>query len=192
VFDQPARAELGAHASAAALRGALRTELAADFYPTSGYWLVGLGQARADYIARSESIDSPFVFASFEIQSGTWKLSWSGACHPSLVLDGLSVATFGLDPASPPDRQARSFTAKVTEIACTGGQPMGDRLLPPSVTYAPGAVIVFFSARPLSGDHDCPGNPPTRVVVELREPLGGRRLLDGAFFPPADPNAPAF
>ena len=38
----------------------------------------------------------------------------------------------------------------------------------------------------------CPSNPPARVVVELREPLGDRRLLDAGVFPPAEPVAPEF
>jgi hypothetical protein len=70
---------------------------------------------------------------------------------------------------------------------------MGARLQPPSITFGPDAVLVVFAARPLAGDvFDCQGNPSTRVVVQLREPLGERKLLDAGFFPPAEPVAPAF
>jgi hypothetical protein len=63
----------------------------------------------------------------------------------------------------------------LTGRACTDGQPMGARLQPPAITYGHDAVLVVFAARPLEGDmFDCPGNPSTRAVVRLREPLGKR------------------
>jgi hypothetical protein len=68
---------------------------------------------------------------------------------------------------------------------------MGARLQAPRITYGQDAVLVVFAARPLEGDaFDCQGNPSMRVVVQLREPLGDRQLLDGGFFPPAEPVAP--
>jgi hypothetical protein len=78
----------------------------------------------------------------------------------------------------------------VTERVCSGGPPLDDRLLPPSITYGTDAITVTFLARRLVGGHECLGDPNFRVVVELREPIGQRRLLDGAFFPPFDPTAP--
>jgi hypothetical protein len=191
VFDRPGLAELEAHPSAEALRTALGTELAHDVFPRSGYWLVGRGPARADYVARSLGAEAPFVFASFEVHEGVWALWGYGECRPVIVLDGLSLATWTFDPARPvPVGIATSFTALVTERACTGATPIAGRLQPPSITYGAETVAVVFGARPLVGDaFDCPGNPSTRVVVELREPLGDRRLVDGAFFPPADPSA---
>jgi hypothetical protein len=192
VFDQPAIAELEVSPSGDALRTALTQDLAANRFPRSGYWLVGRGPARADYVARSDAGNAPFVYASLEIHDGVWTLSGFGECRPSLVLEGRSLATWTLDPDSPaPNDRATSFAALVTERSCTGGRAMGERLLPPTITYLPDTVGVVFSARPLAGGQDCPGNPSTRVVVELREPLGKRRLVDGAFFPPADPSAPA-
>jgi hypothetical protein len=97
-----------------------------------------------------------------------------------------------LDPAlPPPDAAETRITALVTERACASGKQMGARLQPPSMDYGADAITIVFSARPLAGGQDCPGNPSTRVVVQLREALGDRQLLDGAFFPPADPSAPA-
>jgi hypothetical protein len=75
VFDQPAGAELGGHPSAAALREALEHELPRWLFPRSGYWLVGLGPTRADYIAHPLSGDLPFAYASFENKDGVWALS---------------------------------------------------------------------------------------------------------------------
>ena len=61
------------------------------------------------------------------------------------------------------------------------------RLLPPSITDGAESISLVFAARPLEDDmFTCPGNPSTRVTVELREPLGDRRLLDAGLFPPRD------
>jgi hypothetical protein len=196
LLDEPATAELEDHPSAVALRAAI-AEVGPDIdmLPVSGYWLVSRDDRVAQYLARDpRGADADFVFASMENDGAGWKNGGWGGCRPEIVLEGLNLATWILDPAvAPPDAGATTLTALVTERTCTGGQPMGARLQPPSITYGPDAVLLVFAARPLQGDaFDCQGNPSTRVVIELREPLGERRLLDAGIFPPAEPVAPAF
>jgi hypothetical protein len=194
LLDEPANAELEDHPSAAALRAAI-AEVGPDIdlLPESGYWLVYRDELDAYYLARAPAgTDPEFADARIEFEGGVWKLGGWGQCRPRIVLDGLSLAAWVLDPeAPPPDATATTFTALVTEWSCTGGKPMGGRLQPPSITYGRESVLVVFAARPLEGgDFDCPGNPSTRAVVQLREPLGERRLLDAGVFPPAEPVAP--
>jgi len=196
LLDEPANAELEEHPSAAALRAAI-AEVGPDIdmLPPSGYWLVGRDDRAAQYLARDpRGADTDFVFASIENDGTGWSNGGWGGCRPEIVLDGLNVASWILDPDAPaPDAAARTFTALVTERTCTGGKPMGARLQAPSIVSGADAVLVVFAARPLEGDSfDCPGNPPSRVVVRLDEPLGERRLLDAAFFPPAESVAPDF
>jgi hypothetical protein len=50
----------------------------------------------------------------------------------------------------------------------------------------------MFAVRPLPGGQDCPSNPPTRVTIDLGQPLGDRTLLDGGRLPPGDPAQPRF
>lgn len=195
LLDQPANAELEDHPSAAALRAAI-AEVGpdVDMLPAAGYWLTNRDDHVAGYLARDpRGADNEFVFASMAKDGAGWKKGGWGGCQPEIVLDGLNVATWVLDPdVPPPDAAAMTFTALVTELTCTGGKPMGARLQAPSITYGPDAVLVVFAARPLEGDSfDCQGNPPTRVVVELRERLGDRHLFDAGLFPPAGPVAPA-
>jgi hypothetical protein len=195
LFDAPATAELEAHPTAERLRAAIaQGEFTISSFPGSGYWLVSRSATKAEYVARAIGGDPPLVYAAFVVREGAWAMWAYGQCRPTIALDGLSLATWTLDLALPkPNSEATSFTALVNERACTGGKPIAGRLVPPSITYGPEAITVVFAARPLAGDgFDCPGNPSMRVVVELQEPLGDRRLLDGAFFPPADPSAPAF
>lgn len=193
-FEQPAAAELEDHPSAAALRAAIGEGGQAVDLPESGYWLVHRDDRSATYLAREPEGDPPFASATIDFDGTAWTLGVWEQCRPAIVLDGLSLATWTLDPdVPPPDASAMTFAAVVTERACTGAKPMGARLQPPSITYGQTSVLVVFAARPLEGDDfDCPGNPSTSVVVQLREPLGSRRLLDAGMFPPVDPIAPEF
>lgn len=195
LFDQPAIAELEDHPSAAALRAAIaKVGPDIDMLPPSGYWLVHRDDQIAEYLARNPAgADTDFVFASTENQGGVWKNAGWGGCRPEIVLDGLSLATWTLDPDLPaPHAKTTTVTTLVMERMCASGQAMGGRLQPPSITYGQDSVVVVFAAIPPGGDFQtCQSNPAMRAVVELREPLGDRQLLDGAFFPPAAPDAPA-
>jgi hypothetical protein len=195
ILDQPANAELEEHPSAAALRAAIaQAGPDIDLLPATGYWLVRRDDRVAEYLARTPGGEVEFAHATVERQGGPWKLGGWGQCRPRIVLPGLSQTTWTLDPDVPePGAGSTTFTALVMETTCTGGQAMGGRLQPPSITYGPDSVLVVFAARPLEGEaFSCQGNPSTRVVVQLREPLGPRRLLDAGVFPPAEPVAPAF
>jgi hypothetical protein len=199
LLDQPATAETEDHPSAIALRTA-RADNGQAFepLPPSGYWLVSRDERIAEYLARPVGApDREFASATVEKKDGVWKLVGWGNCHPAIVLDGLSRATWTLEAgADAPAAEATSVTALVTESVCTGGQPMGARLLPPAITYGEDSVLIVFAARPLVFDEGvlvtCPGNPASRVEVQLGEPLGERQLLDGGVFPPAEPVPPQF
>lgn len=191
LFDQPAIAETEAHGSADALRAAIaEVGLDIDLLPEAGYRLAYRDDARADYIAGDPA--DRLVYATVLVDGGEWGLQGWGGCRPEVVVDGLSLATWVLDPDLPaPDGAATQVTALVTERACTSATPMAGRLQPPWITSSGTAVVVVFAAVPLKGDaFDCPGNPSTRATFELPEPLGHRQLLDGAFFPPAEPVEP--
>lgn len=197
ILDEPATAETEDHPSAAALRAAIaEAGPDIDLLPESGYWLASRDERVAEYLAREPAgADPAFVSATFENDGGTWRLAGWGQCRPQLVLEGLSLATWVLDPDAPaPGPGSRTFDALVTERDCNSGQPMGNRLRPPSVTYGRDSVFVVFAATPSvnQGFATCPSNPPARVRVELSEPLGERRLLDAAVFPPAEPVAEDF
>jgi hypothetical protein len=196
LFDEPGTAESEDHPSAAALRVILaERDPDFDFLPDAGWWLVARDEGIARYIARQpgEGPGQPMAHAEFEHQTGRWRITGWGDCRPTILLDELSVASWVLDPALPtPGRAATQITALVTEQVCTGGQAMGARLQAPRIAYTDDAVLVVFPVVPLGGaGNDCPGNPPTRVTFELREPLGDRQLLDAAFFPPVEPVEPA-
>lgn len=197
LLDQPADAETEDHPSAQALRAAIADPaIGQGMLPPTGWWLASRDERVAEYVARKPDAvaDEPaFAQARFEWQGGGWKIVGWGDCRPQIVLDGMSLATWVLDPALPsPGPETTEIGALVTEQACTGAEPMGPRLQAPRITYMDDAVLVVFAAVPLEGDaFECPGNPSMRVVFELREPLGDRRLLDASRFPPVDASVPA-
>jgi hypothetical protein len=190
LLDAPATAESDAHPSAVALRDVLANDPMADFLPKSGYWLAFRDGLQAQFIAR-RPVDGDDPFANVDLQNGPdgWTLAGWGGCTLQATLPGLSIASWRLDPTVPaPGPGATTFSALVTERACASGQPMGPRLLPPSISYGSDAILVIFAARPLeAGMATCPSNAATAVGVELHEPLGDRRLLDASVFPAAVP-----
>jgi hypothetical protein len=109
------------------------------------------------------------------------------SCLPTVPLEEGGVATWGLAPDSAIGPDTTEFTAMVTERACASGQTSAGRVIGPSVQSTDDAVTLTFRVRPLPGAQECPGNPPTTVVVRLDEPLGGRTLLDGGREPPEEP-----
>lgn len=191
LLAESANAELAAHPAAAALRAFLQTPDAEGFLPASGWLLAGFDDTGASFVAQVAG-DPPFVEAEVELQPGGWKVVGYGQCRPRAVLEGLNGATWVLDPrAAFPGPEDNEFVALVTETACAGGQSSEGRILSPTILYGQREVLVVFAVRPQPGEFfTCPGNPATRVLVSLEEPLGERRLLDGGVFPPHDPAEP--
>lgn len=195
ILDDPSTAELDGHPSAQVLRDAIATPPQEfEWMPSSGYRLVSRDGVTAEFIAHLPGNDPPFADVTVQFQDGRWQLAGWGQCRPRIALDGLSPASWTLDPDAPaPDAATTDLPILVNELACTGGQEMGARLLPPTILEQEDAVLIVFAATPLEGDaFECPGNPSTRVVVRLSAPLGDRVLRDAGTFPPLDPAAAPF
>jgi len=133
---------------------------------------------------RSTAADTGLSFMTLEADGGEWR--WAGAssgaeCPLQFQLDdGLGIVEWELDPDHPtpaPDDTVLHLLA--TERGCASGQPMGDRLNEPVVLGDDSQVGITLSVVPLEGDRECPGNPAVAVDVDLGEPLGDRRVVDG-------------
>jgi hypothetical protein len=101
---------------------------------------------------------------------------------PVPIPENASPATWVLDPDQPrPGPDATSFTAAVTEQGCSSGRDIRGKLLPPVIQYLEFQVTVSLYLEPLPNPdaQECPGNLPTPFVIELAQPLGDRRLVDG-------------
>jgi hypothetical protein len=103
-----------------------------------------------------------------------------------------------LTPVLPPDLMWAQVTADpqalspsstsipvwLTEYSCTSARDPDPYLQDPIVVEDERAVTVYWTSTPPEGGQDCPGNPRVKRVLELREPLGDRVLLDGSRWPP--------
>lgn len=193
LLDQRGTAELENHPSAEELRTVLIGDsMGLGYLPDLGWWLVSRDEKEVHYITRlPQGLESPFGFVSLQARGGEWAFASGGSCLPEVVLEGRVPAGWTLPSNQPALHPGRiEFTALVTDRICTAGQPVGERLLPPLVTYTESSVYVVFSARPYQGLTTCEGKPPTETMVRLREPLGNRNLLDAGVFPAADPRTP--
>ena len=191
LISAPARNDEEAATPVAA---ALRAHLAipgpdTDFLPDRGWTLVGADATGAEFVTLGGDLGMKSV--SLESGPSGWRVSGWGDCKPRLLLPagvGNAEWTWG-GPGSPgPDTQG--FEALLSEMSCAGGQSPLGRILGPDVIVTPDAVIVIFAVRRLGGAQTCQGIAPTRIAVDLGQPLGDRKLLDGGRLPYGDPLVP--
>jgi hypothetical protein len=129
------------------------------------------------------------VFVAVADSAEGWQVTGWGECQPEPVLGpGIGVARWWPDPAKPPpDVASTGLDVLLLERACASGQPPVGRVFAPVVTSAADTVTILIPVRSAEGGQDCQGNPPFALRVELPEPLGERRLLDGSTLPPREP-----
>ena len=190
MLDRDGTDESAANPAAAALREHLAKDTPdIDFLPDHGWSLAGMDADGAEFVIAEGDLGMKVV----EVHAadlGPWIVTGWGDCQPQRVLPpGLGEGSWTVDPAaSRPGAETQTFTALVTERDCASGQSSEGRVVGPDILEVGDEVLVTFAVRPLGGDaQSCQGNPPTRVVVDLGEPLGDRQLLDGGTLPPRDP-----
>ena len=81
-----------------------------------------------------------------------------------------------------PSNDARSVEVWVEDDHCAGGVPAAKRLRAPRISYGAATVTITLDAE-LSGEFQtCPkpiGPGVNTTTIELKEPIGDRRLIDG-------------
>lgn len=95
------------------------------------------------------------------------------------VLAGSGPAEWRLDPAFEPGPASRLVQVLLTERACANGLTPEGRILVPELAYLEDAIHITLSVRSFKGA-DCPGNPEFPLTIDLAEPIGQRRLIDGS------------
>ena len=135
------------------------------------------------------SIGVAFVFAaSLSACTGSPSVepspSESPAPEPTPVpsqVEG-STATWELLGASDVNVDSISLEVGVKRLECASG--VTGELLDPVIVYESAHVIITIDAAPNAlGSATCQGNDVVPVTVELSEPLGERKLIDGACLP---------
>lgn len=151
--------------------------------PSDGWRLAGLDDSSASFVAALPG-DPPYAEAQAENSASGWRIVGWGQCRPSLEMTGVNPATWTIAAGQEIDASSSTFLADVTETACASGRSSEDRVRQPLISYEPDRIVVIFTVEPLPGDaQECPGNPATRVRVELSEQIGDRNLFDGGALP---------
>jgi len=161
-----------------------------DSLPDAGWHLTGQDAQHAEFVAVGG--DRRLFVVVLKNGPEGWQVTDHGECQPRIELaEGLGAAEWAFDPAKPkPGPATQVFDALVTELSCNSGQPADGRVVGPQIVSSAETFLVIFAVRPRPGGQDCQANPSTRVRVDLGEPLGDRKLLDGGRFPPGDPAQP--
>ncbi len=155
-----------------------------DFWPQDGYWVIDAGDDH--YLLAHHDPNGNMTLLGTKRQSdGSWQPTTLQSGRPcelrSELPDGFGIVTLELNAAMaymdmPVDEPY--FEIGVTGQACSGGQPMGDRLVPPQVIETDTAVFITVMAVLPTGPQTCPGNPMETIRIDLREPLGERQIRD--------------
>jgi hypothetical protein len=114
---------------------------------------------------------------------GTWGFLGSSAARPlRATRDGIRASSWRPDPeheVAPGDELLRVL---VTEQAFASGRTARARILPPEIYLDAGELVVTIFITPERGYQNGTPNPETPARIALPEPVGSRRVLDGALF----------
>jgi hypothetical protein len=100
------------------------------------------------------------------------------------VRDGVRASSWRVDPGTEPDPDTAELRILVTERTMASGTPAAERLLAPELYLDDRLAVLRFYIRPLEGYVGRTAKHETAVIVRLPDPLGSRRLLDGALYEP--------
>ena len=190
LLGTPGIAETEPDDAAAALR-AFALQHAAAGVPQRGWIRVAQTNERAEFLSRSPD-DTTWELAAFTNAGGSWSISHAGPCDLEVAApEGMGRAEWWIDPGHPAPRATDTILhLQVLEIECASGRPPVGRVEGPVIRFTETDVEIAVFVRRQPGPQECPGNPALQVDVALPEPLGERRLVDAAVFPPREPLLP--
>lgn len=122
------------------------------------------------------------ITGATNVPDGTWLLTSAGPCTQRLVTDG-DVGEADLTLARAPSPDTTTLDLLVHERTCASGSSAEGRIELIELQETADQVRLRIGVRPLDGDQDCQGNPPTPFTVELTEPLGEREVVDASVVP---------
>jgi hypothetical protein len=94
--------------------------------------------------------------------------------------EGIRASSWRLDPEYEPSPEDTELRVLVTEQAFASGQRADSRVLPPDLHIDSEQVVLTMFVTPRRGYQTGSRAPEAPIRVVLPEPLGSRRLVDGA------------
>lgn len=107
-------------------------------------------------------------------------LGASAAVPLRAARDGIRASSWRPDPTHQPQSGDTVLRLLVTEQTFSGGQRAYGRVLAPDMYLDGDQIVLTIFVTPRPGYQAGSSNPETPVRVALPEPLGRRRLIDGA------------
>jgi hypothetical protein len=114
---------------------------------------------------------------------GSWSRADRTAGRPLRVTrEGIRASSWRLDPSHPPTAEDTVLRILVTEQTYAGGKRADGRVLDPDLYEDERELTLTMFVTPLEGFLMRSPNPETPVRVALAQPVGGRKLTDGAVY----------
>jgi hypothetical protein len=111
----------------------------------------------------------------------TWAYDVSSAARPlRAARDGIRASSWRLDPTHEPDPSDSVLRVLVSEQTFASGQRADGRVLVPDLHMNADQIVLTIFVTPRPGFQAGSPNPETPVRIALPEPVGLRRLIDGA------------
>jgi hypothetical protein len=175
-------AETGSDGPAAALRAFLATS-EQETFPRSGWIKVVQTGDTAQFVAHDSQMGLDLV--ALHLRNGQWKPYHIGECRLRPAIGGgLFAGSWWLATGTSLEPGDHVFDAFASEFGCRVGPPRPAAVGDPVVAHRSDQVKIVV---PVQRDVnvDC-ATGPTAIRIDIGEPLGNRRLVDAAEFPPRD------
>lgn len=114
---------------------------------------------------------------------GSWTCIGTSAARPlRATRDGIRASSWRLDPTHELDPEDTVLRVLVTERTFAGGQRANGRVLAPDLHVDVDELLLTMFVAPQPGFQSRSPNPETPVRIALPQPVGPRRLIDGALY----------
>ena len=144
--------------------------------------------ARADgeaLFARGEPAQLHTVAVREDPRRHTWICIASSVAQPlRAARDGIRASSWRVEPTREVEPHDTVLRVLVTEQTYAGAQGADGRVLAPDLHVDAEQLVLRMFITPLRGFQSRAPNPETAVRIALPDPVGSRRLVDGALYDP--------
>ena len=128
------------------------------------------------------------VAVSHDARRGRWSCIGVSAARPlRAARERIRASGWRLDPTRQVTPEETVLRVLVAEQTFAGGQRADKRLLMPDLHVGADELVLTMFVTPVPGFQTRSSNPETPARIALPEPVGQRRLIDGALYDRAIP-----
>jgi hypothetical protein len=183
-FGGPTEAESGTGGAELALQRYL-AEISAYTTVSKRYWrLLAATETRTEF-AEGRLEQGP-LWLSFELSNGQWThVGMPSYCVPRTVREGRVATRWTLTRGQALGRKTKRILVDLSGGGCNGGASLNAMAEKPEFRQFGKRLVMTIWLKPLPpGVYTCQALVEPPLAVKLPGRLGGRRLFDGATYPP--------